>query len=152
MKKVIESGFILPVIVILGTILNFKSYSYSSNLSWFEVGVSSIYLVIWALNFKFALKNKRYKLILASIIFWIVTFITASMVLYDVVNPDSTLYNSSILLYLNIFLLTPLFGFKFVISQIASNRYIHLILILTISFIFSLLGLKFLISQRKNRI
>ncbi len=150
-KKSIESGIILPIIVILATILNFKSYLYDSNLSWFEVGVSVIYLIIWIINFKSAWKDKKYNLILASTIFWITTFITASIILYMVVNPYNKI-DSTVLLFLDIFLLTPLFGFEFVIKQIIISRYIILILMSAISFVFSLLGLIFLVTKRKGRI
>jgi len=148
-KESIESGLILPVILVFATALNFNSFLYSSNLSWFEVGVSIIYLIIWIVNFRSALKNKKYNLILASTIFWIATFITSSITLYINVNPDNTIY-SILLILLAILLLTPLHGFEFVISHIISNRYIIFILFLTISLIFSLLGLKFLIEQKKK--
>lgn len=150
-KKAIESVFILPVIVILGVILNFKSFLYDFNLSWFEVGVSSAYLIIWIINFKSALKNKKYKLILVLTIFWIITFITSSIGLYINFNPHHTIFDI-LLIFLFFIFLTPLFGFKFVIEQIIISRYIIFILFLIISFIFSVFGLKFLIAQRKNRI
>lgn len=148
-KKAIESGLILFAIVILAVAFNFNAALYSSNLSWLEFSVSVTYLIIWAMNFKSALKNKNYSLIRTSTIFWIATFITSSITLYINVNPN---INSTLLIPLAILLLTPLYGFEFIIKQIANYRYAAVVLVIAISFIFSLLGLKFLIAQKKNRI
>ncbi|HBV69029.1 MAG TPA: hypothetical protein DEF04_13285, partial [Clostridiales bacterium] len=138
MKKVIESGVTLPIIVILAIFLNFKAFLYSSNLSMFEFCVSIFYLIIWGLVFKTARRNKRYNLILVSTVFWIMTFLTSSLVSYvrasnaDISPP----------LFFVIVLLTPLFGLEFIIN----HKYMVYILMSIISFLFSYLGVKFLLT------
>ena len=145
-KESIKSGFILPVIIVLATAFNFNSALYSSNLSWFEVCVSVIYLLIWGVTFSSAWKNKNYNLIRASAIFWITTFILSSLLLHIRMNNADI----GLPLLLVIPLITPLFGLEFLTNYIINQRYIIYILISAVSFVFSSFGLFFLITNRKK--
>lgn len=142
LKKAIESGAILPIIIILATILNFRSFLYSFNLSWFEVGVSVIYLAIWIITLKSSWKNKKYNLIFISSIFWITTFTLSSMLVHIRMNNADI----DLPLLLVLLLITPLFGLEFLIN----HRYIIYIVISVISFVFSAFGTFSLITKRKK--
>ena len=108
-KKSIESVFILPDVAILGIILNFSSSLYS-DISWLEFCASVIYLIKWIVNFKSALKNKNYRLIRVSTIFWIITFISSSIGLYINFNPHHRI-SDILLIFLFLFFSYSAFWF-----------------------------------------
>jgi len=144
MKKNIESGLIIPVVVILSIILNLKSFLYQSNLSLFEYLVSIVYLVIWVYIFSIGIINKKSSLIFFSTIFWIMTFLTSAVSLYVIIT--DILFSENIL-FLIVFI-TPLSGFDFMFD----DNYMLFVLTLIISCCYSYFGVKFLTTQRKKKI
>lgn len=143
--KRIDLTIVLIIITILAMIFNIGALVSGGYSSLFGFLASFGFVAIWALIYRYILKNRKNNLIVFSIMFWSLTLLTALIMLYVNITEVSI---SFIIPFLLLFL-TPLHGLGFIGK---SNNIITLIIILIIASIFILSGLIFLIKNKDKRL
>lgn len=134
----------LAAITILSIIINFEAFIFGGKAGIFGFLVSLSYAVMWVGLFGYALKKKRDQLIFASVVFWILTGMTALITLYANMNQ---IVDFSIMAPFALLFLTPLYGMNFLIDDTIPN----LIVMIAFASCFIFSGIIFMLYNRQRK-
>ena len=143
MKKV-WLGILLIITTVFAIILNFNSALQGRHAVLLDCIVTVLFVCVWVVVFIYAVNRKENNQILPSIIFWIITLLTAITVIF--INIFDLTIN--IIIPYVIVLLTPLYGIRVLgVSYIST-----LLLMALIAAFFVAYGLYAIIVDRKKKV